>query len=96
MLLRRVVKWLDKEHNKVSRTKDTNKKEKVKEKDKVARAVTSKAELKNVEIVSKVLEQKPEVRTHGSLPSTYTKIQLRNGTIKETYGERYGKPTDGW
>jgi hypothetical protein len=79
----------------VSRTKDTNKKEKVKEKDKVARAVTSKAELKNVEIVSKVLEQKPEVRTHGSLPSTYTKIQLRNGTIKETYGERYGKPTDG-
>ena len=79
----------------MSRIKDTNKKEKVKEKDKVARAVTSKAELKDVEIVSKVLEQKPEVRTHGSLPSTYTKIQLRNGTIKETYGERYGKPANG-
>ena len=72
----------------MSRIKDTNKKEKVKEKDKVARAVTSKAELKDVEIVSKIIEQKAEVRTNNSLPSTYTKIQLRNGTIKETYGER--------
>ena len=79
----------------MSRTKDTNKKEKVKEKDKIARSVTSKAELKDAEVVSKVLEQKPEVRTHGSLPSTYTKIQLRSGTIKETYGERHGKPTNG-
>ena len=79
----------------MSRIKDTNKKEKVKEKDKIARSVTSKAELKDAEVVSKVLEQKPEVRTQGSLPSTYTKIQLRNRTIKETYGERYGKPTDG-
>jgi len=79
----------------VSRTKDTNKKEKVKEKDKIARSVTSKAELKDAEVVSKVLEQKPEVRTQDSLPSTYTKIQLRSGTIKETYGERHGKPTNG-
>ena len=79
----------------MSRTKDTNKKEKIKEKDTVARAVTSKAELKDIEIVSEILEQKAEVRTHNSLPSTYTKIKLRNGTIKETYGERYGKPVNG-
>jgi hypothetical protein len=79
----------------VSRTKDTNKKEKIKEKEKVARSVTSKAELKDVEIVSEIIEQKAGVRTNNSLPSTYTKIQLRNGTIKETYGERYGKPANG-
>lgn len=79
----------------MSRAKDTNKKEKIKEKERVAKSVTSKAELKNVEVVNKVLEQKSEVRTPGSLPSTYTKIQLRNGTIKETYGERYGKSTSG-
>jgi len=78
----------------VSKTKDTNEKEEIKAKDKVARSVTSKAELKNIEIVSEILEQKTDVRTHNSLPSTYTKIQLRNGTIKETYGERYGKPAD--
>tara|TARA_R100000808_G_scaffold8554_2_gene24183 strand:- start:14372 stop:14611 length:240 start_codon:yes stop_codon:yes gene_type:complete len=76
----------------VSRAKDTNKKEEIKEEVKIAKSITSKAELKNVEVVNKVLEQKAEVRTPGSLPSTYTKIQLRNGTIKETYGERYGKP----
>ena len=79
----------------MSKTKDTNEKEEIKAKDKVARSVTSKAELKNIEIVSEILEQKTDVRTHNSLPSTYTKIQLRNGTIKETYGERYGKPTNG-
>ena len=79
----------------MSRTKDTNKKEKIKEKAKVARSVTSKAELKDVEIVSEIIEQKAGVRTNNSLPSTYTKIQLRNGTIKETYGERYGKPANG-
>ncbi len=79
----------------MSRTKDTNKKEKIKEKEKVARSVTSKAELKDVEIVSEIIEQKAGVRTNNSLPSTYTKIQLRNGTIKETYGERYGKPANG-
>ena len=79
----------------MSRTKDTNKKEKIKEKEKVARSVTSKAELKDVEIVSEIIEQKAGVRTNNSLPSTYTKIQLRNGTIKETYGERYGRPAEG-
>lgn len=79
----------------MSRTKDTNKKEKIKEKEKVSRSVTSKAELKDVEIVSEIIEQKAGVRTNNSLPSTYTKIQLRNGTIKETYGERYGKPANG-
>ena len=75
MLLRRVVKWLDKEHNKVSKTKDTNEKDVIKAKEKVARSVTSKAELKNVEIVSEILEQQTDVRTHNSLPSTYTKIK---------------------
>jgi hypothetical protein len=79
----------------VSKVKDTNNKEEIKEQVKVAKSITSKAELKNVEVVNKILEQKPEVRTNGSLPSTYTKIKLRNGTIKETYGERHGKPTDG-
>lgn len=79
----------------MSKVKDTNNKEEIKEQVKVAKSITSKAELKNVEVVNKILEQKPEVRTNGSLPSTYTKIQLRSGTIKETYGERHGKPTDG-
>ena len=79
----------------MSRTKDTNKKEKIKETNAIAKSITSKAELKDIEIVNVVLEQKPEVRTNGSLPSTYTKIQLRSGTIKETYGERHGKPTNG-
>jgi hypothetical protein len=79
----------------VSKTKDTNEKDAIKAKEKVARSVTSKAELKNVEIVSEILEQQTDVRTRNSLPSTYTKIKLRNGTIKETYGERYGKPANG-
>tara|TARA_R100000951_G_C2573294_1_gene159486 strand:+ start:113 stop:352 length:240 start_codon:yes stop_codon:yes gene_type:complete len=79
----------------VSKVKDTNEKEKIKEKNAIAKSITSKAELKDIEIVNKILEQKPEVRTHGSLPSTYTKIQLRSGTIKETYGEKHGKPTNG-
>jgi hypothetical protein len=79
----------------VSKTKDTNEKEKIKETNAIAKSITSKAELKDIEIVNVVLEQKPEVRTNGSLPSTYTKIQLRSGTIKETYGERHGKPTNG-
>ena len=79
----------------MSKVKDTNNKKEIKEQVKVAKSITSKAELKNVEVVNKILEQKPEVRTNGSLPSTYTKIQLRSGTIKETYGERHGKPTDG-
>ena len=50
--------------------------------------VTSKAELKEVEKTNVILEVKKNVRTAGSLPSTYTKMQLRNGTIKESYGER--------
>ena len=79
----------------MSKTKDTNEKDVIKAKEKVARSVTSKAELKDIEIVSEILEQKTDVRTHNSLPSTYTKIKLRNGTIKETYGERYGKPVNG-
>ena len=79
----------------MSKTKDTNEKDVIKAKEKVARSVTSKAELKNVEIVSEILDQQTDVRTHNSLPSTYTKIKLRNGTIKETYGERYGKPANG-
>jgi hypothetical protein len=77
----------------MSRTKNTEEKEKIKTKEKRTRSITSKAELKDVEVVNKVIEQKKEQRTPGSLPSTYTKIQMRNGTIKETYGERYGRPT---
>ena len=72
--------------------KNNGYKEKQKEKDRVAKSVTSKAELKNVEINNKILEQKAKVRTAGGLESTYTKIQLRNGTIKEHYGERHGRP----
>jgi len=72
--------------------KNTESKDKQKEKDKKERSVTSKAEFKNIEINNKILEQKTEVSTKGSLPSTYTKIQLRNGTIKESYGELYGRP----
>ncbi len=79
----------------MSRTKDTNKKDKIKTEEKITRSVTSKTQLKDVEVVNKILEQKAEVQTSGAIPSTYTKIQLRNGTIKEVYGERYGKPNGG-
>ena len=72
--------------------KNTEGKDKQKAKDKVAKSVTSKAELKNVEIHNQILEQKADVTTKGSLPSTYTKIQLRSGTIKESYGEQHGRP----
>ena len=41
--------------------------------------------------LKEILEQKKEVTTPGSMPATYTKIKLRNGTIKETYGERYNQ-----
>lgn len=71
--------------------KNTNKKEEIKAEEKRVRSVTSKAQLKDVEIVNKILEQKKEVTTPGSMPATYTKIKLRNGTIKETYGERYNQ-----
>ena len=72
--------------------KNTEGKEKQKEKDRVAKSVTSKAELKNVEINNKILEQKAKVRTAGGLESTYTKIQFRNRTITEHYGETHGRP----
>lgn len=73
--------------------KNTEAKEKQKEKDKIARSVTSKKELKDVEINHEILKQESNVSTVGSLPSTKTTIQLRNGTVKTTYGERYGNPT---
>ena len=72
--------------------KNTEGKDKQRAKDIKTRSITSKKELKNVEINNVILEQKADVRTLGSLPSTYTKIQLRNGTIKEHYGERHGRP----
>ena len=71
--------------------KNTNKKEEIKAEEKRVRSVTSKTQLKDVEIVNEILEQKKEVTTRGSMPATYTKIKLRNGTIKETYGERYNQ-----
>jgi hypothetical protein len=73
------------------KVKNTNKKEEIKAEEKRVRSITSKAQLKDVEIVNEILEQKKEVTTPGSMPSTYTKIKLRNGTIKETYGERYNQ-----
>jgi hypothetical protein len=75
-----------------NREKNTEEKDKVKAKEAKAHAITSKAQLKNVEVVNEILEQKSKISTRGSLESTYTKIKLRNGTIKETYGERYGRP----
>jgi hypothetical protein len=78
-----------------NREKNTENKDKVKAKEAKAHAITSKAQLKDVEVVNEILEQKTKVSTKGSLESTFTKIKLRNGTIKETYGERYGRPADG-
>ena len=75
-----------------NREKNTEEKDKIKAKEAKVHAITSKAQLKDVEVVNEILEQKPKVSTNGSLASTYTKIKLRNGTIKETYGERYGRP----
>jgi hypothetical protein len=79
----------------MSNNKNTEDKDKQKKKDKVARSVTSKKELKDVEINHKILKQEAKVRTQGAKESTKTTIQLRNGTIKETYGERYGRPAEG-
>lgn len=76
-------------------SKNTEEKEKIKKEEKKQRSVTSKAQLKDVEVVHKIIEQKERQRTPGSLESTYTKVQLRNGTVKETYGERYGRPDGG-
>ena len=56
--------------------------------------ITSKTQFKEVDKVMEIMEQKADMATKNGLPSTYTKIQLPNGTIKETYGERYGKPNN--
>ena len=55
-------------------------------------SITSKTQFREVDKVMEIMEQKANVATKNGLPSTYTKIKLPNGTIKETYGERYGKP----
>jgi len=68
-------------------TKPNNKKKK-----KVETSITSKTQFKEVDRTMEIVEQRAGVATKNGLPSTYTKIQLPNGTIKETYGERYGKP----
>ena len=69
----------------------TNKKKKSKP---TGPSITSKTQFKAVDKVEEIMEQKADVATKNGLPSTYTKIQLSNGTIKETYGERYGKPNN--
>jgi hypothetical protein len=63
-----------------------------KQKKKPENSITSKTQFKDVERNFEVLEQKAGVATKNGLPSTYTKIKLPSGTIKESYGERYGKP----
>jgi len=63
-----------------------------KQKKKPENSITSKTQFKDVERNFEVLEQKAGVATKNGLPSTYTKINLPSGTIKESYGERYGKP----
>ena len=68
-------------------TKPSKKKKKAPE-----NSITSKTQFKEVDRTMEFLEQKAGVATVNGLPSTYTKIKLPNGTIKESYGERYGKP----
>ena len=63
-----------------------------KKKKKAETSVTSKTQFKEVDRTFEVLEQKASIATKNGLPSTYTKINLPSGTIKESYGERYGKP----
>ena len=63
-----------------------------KKKKKAETSITSKTQFKDVDRTMEFLEQKAGVATKNGLPSTYTKIKLPNGTIKESYGERYGKP----
>ena len=70
-------------------TKTNNKKKKAPE-----TSITSKTQFKDVERTFEVLEQKAGMATKGGLPSTYTKIKLPCGSIKESYGERYGKPNN--
>ena len=55
-------------------------------------SVTSKPQFKEVDSTMEIVEQKAGMATKGGLPSTYTKIKLPSGSIKESYGERYGKP----
>ena len=55
-------------------------------------SVTSKTQFKEVDRTMEIVEQRAGVATKNGLPSTYTKIKLPSGTIKESYGERYGKP----
>ena len=57
-------------------------------------SITSKAQFKDVDRTMEVMEQRAGVATKNGLPSTYTKIKLPSGTIKESYGERYGKPNN--
>jgi hypothetical protein len=68
-------------------TKPNKKKKKAPE-----NSITSKTQFKDVDRTMEVMEQKANVATVNGLPSTYTKIKLPSGTIKESYGERYGKP----
>ena len=68
-------------------TKPNNKKKKAPE-----TSITSKTQFKDVDRTMEIIEQRAGVATKDGLPSTYTKIKLPSGTIKESYGERYGKP----
>jgi|TARA_R110002050_G_C8615126_1_gene486926 hypothetical protein len=68
-------------------TKPNKKKKKAPE-----NSITSKTQFKDVDRTMEVMEQRAGVATKNGLPSTYTKIKLPSGTIKESYGERYGKP----
>ena len=68
-------------------TKPNKKKKKAPE-----NSITSKTQFKEVDRTMEVMEQRAGVATKNGLPSTYTKIKLPSGTIKESYGERYGKP----
>lgn len=71
-------------------TRNTEKEEAAKAKDKRTRIVTSQKEFKNIEVVNKIIKQEKGLQEHkNSIPCTKTTIQLRNGTIKETWGERY-------
>ena len=65
-----------------------------KKKKKAETSVTSKTQFKEVDRTMEIMEQKSGVATKNGLPSTYTKIKLPSGTIKESYGERYGKPNN--
>ena len=55
-------------------------------------SITSKTQFKDVDRTMEIMEQIAGIATKNGLTSTYTKIKLPSGTIKESYGERYGKP----